>query len=112
MNAAARAINQSNLFNGQLFDMRLSKQLCFILTLLFIVLISALVVVYSTNEYRSKFNQLQSLEQRSHQLQLRWGQLVLEQASLATPARVERLAVEKLEMRLPLDKQTNVLRTQ
>ena len=31
-------------------------------------------------------------------LQLQWGQLLLEQASLATPARVEELAIEKLKM--------------
>lgn len=111
MNAAARAINQSNLFNGQLFDMRLSKQLCIVLTLLLAVLISALAVVYTTNEHRSSFSQSQQLEQQMHQLQLQWGQLLLEQASLATPARVEQLATEKLQMKLPVDKQTFVLQS-
>ena len=112
MNAAAKAINQSNFFSGQLLDMRLSKQLCFLLSLLFAVLLSALAVVYTTNEHRLSFSQLQRLEQQSNQLQLQWGQLLLEQASLATPARVERLAVEKLQMRLPVDKATFVLRIQ
>lgn len=112
MNAAARAINQSNFFSGQLLDMRLSKQLCFLLTLLLIVLISALAIVYVTNEHRISFSELQRLEQQTNQLQLQWGQLLLEQASLATPARVEQLAVEKLQMKLPADKETFVLRTQ
>lgn len=111
MNAAARAINQSNLFNGQLFDMRLSRQLCMVLTLLLTVLVSALAVIYTTNEHRSSFSQSQQLEQNAQQLQLQWGQLLLEQASLATPARVEELAVEKLQMRLPVDKQTFVLQS-
>lgn len=112
MNAAARAINQSNFFNGQLLEMRLSKKLCFILSLALAVLASALAIVYTTNQYRMNFIELQRLEQQANQLQLQWGQLLLEQASLATPARVEQLASEKLEMRLPTDKEIFVLRTQ
>lgn len=110
MNAAARAINQSNVFSGQLTDMRLSKEWWLILSLLFVVLLSAWFVVFTTNEYRSLFSNLQQLEQESHQLQLQWGQLLLEQASYARPARVEELAVAKLQMHLPQDKQTFVLR--
>lgn len=110
MNAAARAINESNLFSGQLFEMRLSKQLWLVFVLLFIVLMNALAVVYVTNEHRSSFSQLQQLEQHKHLLQMQWGQLLLEQASLATPARVEQLAREKLKMHLPLDKHMFVLR--
>ncbi|STX50699.1 cell division transmembrane protein FtsL [Legionella busanensis] len=109
MNAAARIINQSTLFNGQLFAMRISKKLWFTLILMLLVLSSALAVIYMTNEYRTNFSELQKLEQQGHQLQLQWGQLLLEQASLATPARVELLAKQKLQMRLPEDKQTFVL---
>ncbi|KTD65800.1 cell division protein FtsL [Legionella spiritensis] len=112
MNAAARAIHQSNLFSGQLLEMRLSKRWCLVLSLLLAVLVSALAVVYTTNEHRLCFSHLQQLEQQTHQLQLQWGQLLLEQASLATPARVERLAGEKLQMKLPSDKQTYVLQPQ
>ena len=110
MNAAAKAINQSNFFSGQLSDMRLSKPFFFLLTLLIAVLVSALAIIYTTNEHRMSFSELQRLEQHNHQLRLQWGQLLLEQASLATPARVEELAGGKLQMRLPLDKETFVLR--
>lgn len=110
MNAAAREISQSNLFSGQLSEMRLSKQLCMQLVLLFAVLISALAVVYTTNLHRLTFAQLQMEEQQMHQLQLQWGQLLLEQASLATPARVQQLAADKLHMVLPPNKQTIILR--
>lgn len=112
MNAAAREINQSNFFSGQLMDMRFSKQLCFQIALLFTVLISALAVVYTTNLHRLTFSQLQVVEQQAHELQLQWGQLLLEQASLATPARVQELAGEKLHMMLPTNKQTIILRVQ
>jgi len=110
MNAAARQINQSTLFSGQLSDMRLSKSLCQHIILLLAVLISALAVVYTTNLHRLTFTQLQLAEQQSHQLQLQWGQLLLEQASLATPGRVQQMAFEKLHMTLPTDKQTFILR--
>lgn len=110
MNAAAKVINQSNFFNGHLADLRLSKGLCFYLILLCSVLLSAIAVVYITNLHRVTFSQLQSEEQKAHQLQLQWGQLLLEQASLATPARVQELATEKLHMVLPTNKQTFIIR--
>ena len=112
MNAAAREINQSNFFSGQLTDMRFSKQLCLQIALLLAVLFSAVAVVYITNLHRLTFSQLQVEEQQAHQLQLQWGQLLLEQASLATPARVEQLAAEKLHMVLPSNKETIILRAQ
>ena len=112
MNAAARVINQSNFFSGQLLDMRFSRQLCLQLALLFAVLFSAVAVVYVTNLHRLTFSQLQVEEQQSHQLQLQWGQLLLEQASLATPGRVQELAEEKLHMTLPSNKETIILRAQ
>ena len=76
------------------------------------VLISALGVVYSTNSYRLTFSQLQQEEQQTHHLQLQWGQLLLEQASLATPARVQELATDKLEMIFPASKNTYLLHPQ
>lgn len=111
MNAAARVINHSNVFHGQLFDLRISKSLSLALLLLLAVLSTALAVVYTTNEYRSSFSQLQQLQQQRHYLKLQWGQLLLEQASLATPARVEEIAVQQLRMRLPSDSQTYVLQS-
>lgn len=110
MNAAAREIHQCNFFSGQWSDLRISKQLWIQMTLLVMVLFSALAVVYITNVHRLALSQLQIEEQQSHQLQLQWGQLLLEQASLATPARVEQWASEKLRMTLPRNKETILLR--
>ncbi|MFA6302437.1 MAG: cell division protein FtsL [Legionella sp.] len=109
MNAAARVINQGTLFNGQLADMHMSKSFYLLIVLLIAVLLSALGVIYSTNSYRLTFSQVQQEEQQAHKLQLQWGQLLLEQASLATPARVEDLAIEKLHMTLPTSKNTYML---
>lgn len=112
MNAAAREINQSSLFSGHLTEMRFSKPLCQQIILLVLVLASALAVVYVTNQHRLALSQLQIEEQLSNELQLQWGQLLLEQASLATPSRVQQLAEDKLNMALPTAKQTYILRAQ
>ena len=112
MNAAAKVIHQSNFFSGQLADIRLSKTICMHIILLALVLSSALSVVYITNMHRLTFSQLEFSEQKAHQLQLQWGQLILEQASLATPARVQELATEKLHMLVPVNKQIFILRVQ
>ncbi len=109
MNAAAKVMHQSNFFSGQFADIRLSRRFCMHMILVFTMLISALAVVYVTNLHRITFSQLQAAEQSNHQLQLQWGQLLLEQASLATPARVQELATEKLHMELPVDKKTFIL---
>jgi cell division protein FtsL len=112
MNAAAKVINQSNVFHGHLADMHMSKSIYVLVLLLAAVLISALGVIYSTNSYRSAFNQVQQEEQQTHYLQLQWGQLLLEQASLATPARVQELATDQLKMTFPTTKNTYLLHPQ
>lgn len=110
MNAAARDINQTNFFHGQLINLRVSFASVLHLALMLVVLVSALAVIYTTNYHRLTLSQLESAEQQSHQLQLEWGQLLLEQASLATPSRVEQLATEQLKMHLPGTKKMILLR--
>lgn len=112
MNAAAKVIHQSNVFSGAWSDMHISLAWKFLVALMVLVLLSALGVVYCTNAHRLELGQLQQLEQQSNRLQLQWGQLLLEQASLATPARVQALAQDKLHMVLPNPAQTRILRAQ
>lgn len=114
MNAAARVINQNNVFSGSFLNawesLHVSVIACLRSILVLLVLLSALAVVYVTNVHRTSVSQLQMAEQQAHQLELQWGQLLLEQASLAAPARVERLASQKLHMILPVNKQVFILR--
>lgn len=112
MNAAAKVINQSTLFNGQLADLHMSKTMYLLIFLIGSILLSALAIVYCTNSYRSTFSQVELQEQQTHILQLQWGQLLLEQASLETPARVEELARNQLRMILPSSKHTYWLQGQ
>ncbi|MCL5272440.1 MAG: cell division protein FtsL [Gammaproteobacteria bacterium] len=112
MNAAAKVINQGNLFNGHLADMHMSKSIYLLIILLAAVLVSGFAVIYSTNSYRSTLSQVEQEEQQTHFFQLQWGQLLLEQASLATPARVQELATEQLGMTFPDSKNTYLLHAQ
>ncbi len=105
MNAAAKVIYQSNLFDGSLADLRLSRSLILKLMLGFAILCSALAVVYSTNHYRAILNQLEQAEQQQHQLKLQRSQLLLEQASLSRAAKIEQQAYEQLTMHRPAKKE-------
>jgi cell division protein FtsL len=67
----------------------------------FAVLASAIGAVYARHEARKLFVELQSLERARDELNIEWGRLRIEQGMLATHARVERLATEKLGMHLP-----------
>jgi cell division protein FtsL len=110
MNAAARAINQANIFTGHWGEVRLSFQWIVVIGLFISVLFSSMAVVYVTNSHRVLFSQYETLTQQSNLLELQWGQLLLEQASLATTARVEQIAEVKLGMTLPLDKQVVLIK--
>ena len=112
MNTAAKVIQQSSLFQGQWAKVQFSKWLLLQVGLLFFVLMSALSVVYVINLHRVTCGQTQIADQKAHHLQLQWGQLLLEQASLVTPARVETLAKEKLHMVFPSHEKTFVLRAE
>jgi cell division protein FtsL len=74
----------------------------FILGLLTILLISSAVgVVYARHESRKLFVSLQQFERERDDLNIEWGRLQLEQGAWSSHGRIERLAREKLEMRMP-----------
>lgn len=69
--------------------------------LLLLVLLSALGVVYSSHLSRQLFSEQAVLLERSDQVQLEWAQLLLEQSAWSSPNRIERIAVDQLEMAAP-----------
>jgi cell division protein FtsL len=76
----------------------------FVLGLLVIMLISTAVgVVYARHESRKLFVGLQQLERERDDLNIEWGRLQLEQGAWSSHGRIERIAREKLEMRMPDD---------
>lgn len=62
---------------------------------------SALGVVLTTFNSRHLLNDLQQLEQQRNDLQVEWGQLLLEQSSLVTQGKVEDMAISQLDMEVP-----------
>ncbi len=73
-----------------------------LIVLWLVVLVSAIGVVYSTYLSRQLFNELESLKREENELQVEWGQLLLEKSTWSAQVRVERLAKSKLDM-LPPD---------
>lgn len=106
MNAAAKAIHQSSLFEGSLAELRVSKELFITLLLALAIIATALAVIYSTDTYRSVLNKVEVAKRQNHQLHMRSGKLLLEQASLSSAYRVEKLAKEQMGMVLPVLKKS------
>ncbi len=63
--------------------------------------LSALAVIDARNENRMLFARLQQLRQQRDQINVEWGQLLLEQSTWSTPARIEQVATRRLDMVMP-----------
>ncbi len=66
-----------------------------------LVLLSAVGVVWTKQQSRNAFVELQSLQNVRDQLEIEWGQLQLEQSSWAMHGRVEQNAHDTLKMLIP-----------
>ncbi len=80
------------------------------LLLLLVVIVCALGVVTSQHKARKLFMELQKEKDEAQRMEEEWGQLQLEQGTLATPARVEKIAASKLQMQLPKSWQVQFIR--
>jgi len=72
-----------------------------ITVLIAMTLASALAVVYARHETRRTFVALQAAETARDEMNIEWGRLQLEQSTWATHVRIDKLAREKLGMRIP-----------
>lgn len=80
--------------------------------LLFILVIAcALGVVTSQHKARKLFVELQKEKDRAQQMDVEWGQLQLEQGTLAMPARVEKIAARQLRMQMAQPGQIRYIRS-
>lgn len=93
------------LSGGELFG---PVALLAVLTLL--VMASAMAVIFSAYEYRRLFNQHQVLVQQWDELQVEWGQYLIEQSVWSAHHRVEALATEKLDMVVPATEAIEIVR--
>jgi cell division protein FtsL len=79
------------------------------LLLLAVLTACALGLVTSQHQARKLFTELEREQSRAKSLEVEFGQLQLEASTWATPARVERLARERLRMRAPEAKRLQVI---
>ncbi|MGH8398627.1 MAG: cell division protein FtsL [Gammaproteobacteria bacterium] len=80
-----------------------------IVLLVVAVFLSALAVIDARHENRMLFTQLQQARQQRDQMNIEWGQLLLEQSTWSTHARIEQIATQQLGMQLPLHPQIVVV---
>jgi cell division protein FtsL len=78
--------------------------------LLILVIACALGVVTSQHKARKLYVELQREKDRAQQMDVEWGQLQLEQGTLAMPARVEKIAARQLQMQMPQSRQIRYVR--
>ena len=69
--------------------------------LILLVLGSGLSVVNMTHQNRSLFNELQQLRDHAINLDVQWGQLLIEQSTFGLEGRIEQKATEQLKLRVP-----------
>ena len=77
------------------------KIMVHLVVLLMLTTVSATGVIYSTHKSRYLLNELRQLERQRNNLQVEWGQLLLEQSSLVAQGRIENLAIAELGMKIP-----------
>lgn len=69
--------------------------------LIFLLLLSAVAVVYSKYRSRQIFTEIQRMEKQLDQLEVDWGRLQLEVTMLTQENRVETEAQDRLKLVLP-----------
>lgn len=74
------------------------------------ILISALTIVSTAHFTRVQYARLQKLEKQRDALQTEWGRLLLEESTWSSPARVESIASQRLDMRVPGVDEVKVIR--
>ena len=75
------------------------------LTLVFMMTLtmaSGMAVVLKEHENRTAFNELQELKDEGNDLEIKWGQLLIEQSTFGVEGRVEEKAINELQMTLPV----------
>ena len=78
--------------------------------ILFAILVAcALALVTAQHKSRKLYVELQKEQELAKRLEVEWGQLQLEQRTWAMHGRVEKIATEKLDMRVPSSSRIRVV---
>lgn len=79
------------------------------LVILIAVLLSALVIIYTSHKNRQLLNELYQNTSIYNRAKAEWGRLILEQSAWTSYGRVEKIAVNQLGMHIPLPKEVRML---
>lgn len=110
MNAAARALAQSNWLEGNMFSLSITKRQWLVFFLIMVLITSAMAVIYVKMLNRHLYTELQEQSQTRDHLQVEWSQLLLEQSTFATQARISYIAGHGLHMTTPQSSEVIVVR--
>ncbi len=105
MNAAARHLAQQQLWEGKLTVFVISPRMVGLLALVTLVLASAFGIIYERNQYRSLVSNLQGYQSQHYNLHVEAQQLLLEQTTWASQARIQHVAQHALHMVPPKSEQ-------
>lgn len=101
MSANTRTFQQQSISIEQVVARLFHGQFLLVVLLVVAVMISAFSVVYVRDMNRQVFSELQTAQATRDQLQIQWSQLLLEQSTWSTQARVQRVAETQLHMHVP-----------
>lgn len=81
-----------------------------LMLILFIaVLVSAVMVIYTSHKNRQLLNELYQNMSLYNKAQADWGRLILEQSTWTAYSRVEKIAVNQLTMHIPVPNDVRII---
>ena len=101
MNAATKVIRQADVFLGQQSIAHAIVSRAPLIVVLLCTLLSAIAVVYVTNENRLASATIQAMQRDIEMGQIEHNNLLIEKASLVSSQRVKAYAMTTLHMRIP-----------
>ena len=104
MNTAVRKVSDSIITPKRLLTLMTNKSQMLFIVLLSAVVLSALSVIYATNEARMMNTELQRAQNHQTELNTQWGQLLLEKSSWKSQTFVAQVAKNHLHMVVPSNK--------
>lgn len=107
---SAQTIQQKQTLQIGLLAILVNRTQLLMLSLGLMLLFSALGIIYVTNATRTLTAGIQRLTVEQHELEVQWGQLLLERSTWSMPARIQRLAATQLDMEFPNNKSVVILK--
>jgi len=109
MNAAAKALHHANFLSRETFsDLRLGR-IAPIVFLTITFLLTAFALIYVKDLHRHYFSEMQTVMKVHDDLNVERGQLLLEQSTWTTQARIQNVAQQELGMEIPKAKEIKLI---